>query len=1192
MSFVNLHGHSHYSLLDGYGSPKKIVERAKALGYPGVALTDHGVTYGLIELYQAAKAEGIKPILGCELYVANRTRFDKEARVDVKPYHLTVIAETNEGYENLLSMVTKAHVEGFYYKPRVDMELLEKHSNGLIVLSGCISAQLPRAILAENGGEVHRLISEFIRIFGKDNYFLEMQDHPLLEQQTIVNDRVKSLAKEYGLGLVVTCDSHYPKPEDSDAHDILLCIQTGSTVGEEGRMRYTGDFSLRDPKELGSVFADCPEALSNTVKIADRCCVEFDFSKNLIPSFDTPDNMSADDYLRKLCLEGLEVRFNGAEIPADYMDRLNYELNTVHEMGFDTYFLIVHDFVKYAREIDIVVGPGRGSAAGSILAWSLKITDLDPIKYGLFFERFLNPERVSMPDIDIDFADNRRDEVLNYVIKKYGRDNVAQIITFGTMAPRAAVRDVGRALGYPYAEVDQLAKIVPPPVLGKHIPLKVSIEDDPSLREAYKNNERARTLLDYAKQLEGTVRHAGTHACAVVISEEPLSKYTACQFGARGDEIVTQYSMKPLEDLGLLKMDFLGLKNLTVIEETERLVKLIHDETVDVTKVPLDDEITFKLLQRADTTGVFQLESGGMRRYLKQLKPTEFDDIVAMGALYRPGPMEWIPDYIRGKHNPKKVKYLHPSFKAILEKTHGVAVYQEQILQLARDFAGFTVGEADLLRKAVGKKIPSLLAEQQVQFVQGAVKNGHPEKFAKEVFEKVVEPFAGYGFNKAHAVCYGLIAYQTAYLKARYPVEFMTALLCSDANNTDRVVLEIKECIEMGIDVLPPSVNESYSNFTVVDQKKIRFGLLAIKGVGEGPIKALINARKLGGPFTSLEDFAKRTPVEVLNKKVIQALAYSGALDEFGDRNQIAENYDEVVKFAKYFQGLASTGQGDLFGSLDDDSSGSGFALELRVVAKSTNMQRLKWEKEFLGMFVSGHPLRGLRSYISRKGQLIVDLNKKKVGKNVQVLGTLSGMRKILTKSGGYMATFMLEDPSAKVSAVMFPKTYANFGASLTEDSVFGFNGKLDYRQGQFQIICDSAKVLSVDVMVENAKEAGLFNPDDKSDIGIRLIDDILDEESESDDEIVDESTAGDMAHVDGVEETSVVAVDDEKLFLIEISSGVGASKMQGLKELLIENKGETKVELYLKDARKRIKLPFGIKLTKDLEKAINSLLV
>ncbi|MBI4232483.1 DNA polymerase III subunit alpha, partial [Candidatus Peregrinibacteria bacterium] len=1089
MTYVNLHGHSHYSLLDGYGSPKQIVERAKALGYPGVALTDHGVTYGLIELYQAAKSAGIKPILGCELYVAPRTRFDKEAKVDIKPYHLTAIAETNEGYENLLEMVTKAHVEGFYYKPRVDMELLEKRSAGLIVLSGCLAAQLPRAILSENEEEVHRIINEFIRIFGKDNYFLEMQDHPLMEQQSIVNERVKKLAKEYGLGLVVTCDSHYPKPEDSDAHDLLLCIQTGATVSDEGRMHYAGDYSLRDPNELKNVFADCPEALANTVKIAERCSVEFDFSKNLIPSFETPGGMAPDDYLRQLCTSGLTMRFDGEKVPDDYMERLEYELDTVHKMGFDTYFLIVHDFVKYAREQGIVVGPGRGSAAGSILAWSLKITDLDPIKYGLFFERFLNPERVSMPDIDIDFADNRRDEVLDYVIKKYGRDNVAQIITFGTMAPRAAVRDVGRALGYPYAEVDQLAKIVPPPVLGKHIPLKVSIEDDPSLKEAYTKNERARLLLDYAKQLEGTVRHAGTHACAVVISEEPLTKYTACQYGARGDEVITQYSMKPLEDLGLLKMDFLGLKNLTVIEQTEHLVKAVRGETVDVTSVPLDDKKTFQLLQKADTTGVFQLESGGMRRYLKQLKPTEFDDIVAMGALYRPGPMEWIPNYIKGKHNPKSVKYLHPSFKDILEKTHGVAVYQEQILQLARDFAGFTVGEADLLRKAVGKKIPSLLAEQQVQFVEGAVKNGYEKVFAKEVFEKVVEPFAGYGFNKAHAVCYGLIAYQTAYLKAHFPVEFMTALLCSDANNTDRVVLEIKECIEMGIDVLPPSVNESFSNFTVVDEKKIRFGLLAIKGVGEGPINALISARKSGGPFTSLEDFAKRVPLEVLNKKVIQALAYSGAMDELGDRSQLAENYDEIVKFAKYFQGLANTGQGDLFGSLDDDS---GFSLEMRDVPKSTNMQRLKWEKDFLGMYVSGHPLRGLRAYISRKGQLIADLDKKKVGRNIGVLGTLSGMRKILTKNGGYMATFFLEDPSAKISAVMFPKSYLNFGSSLSEDSVFTFSGKLDFRQGQFQMICDSAKILSVDAMIENAKSAGLFNPDDKSDIGIRLIDDIL----------------------------------------------------------------------------------------------------
>ncbi|MBI2634861.1 DNA polymerase III subunit alpha, partial [Candidatus Peregrinibacteria bacterium] len=643
MSFVNLHGHSHYSLLDGYGSPRDIVLRAKELGYPAVALTDHGVVYGLVELYQAAKEEKIKPVLGCELYMAPRTRFDREPKIDTKPYHLTALAKNNAGYQNLIKLTTKAHLEGFYYKPRVDYRLLRAYSDGLIVLSGCLVAKLPRAILSGNEEEIHATVREYIEIFGKENFYLEMQDHPLMENQNIVNQRLKQLAKEYGLGLTVTCDSHYPRPEDSDVHDILLCIQTQSHVTDEDRMRYAGDYSLRDVKELKEVFSDCPEAIENTLKIADQCNVEFEFGKNLIPSFKTPQNESPEIYLRQLSREGLLGKFSGRKIPKEYGERLDYELETVHKMGFDTYFLIVHDFVNYAKDQKIVVGPGRGSAAGSILAWSLNITDLDPIEHGLFFERFLNPERISMPDIDIDFADTRRDEVLNYVINKYGRDNVSQVITFGTMAPKAAIRDVGRALGYPYAEVDALAKAVPPAILGKYAPLKQSIVDDPTMRNIYEKDERARICLDYAKKLEGTIRQAGTHACAVVIAEKPLNDYTALQYGAgESNEIITQYSAKPLEDLGLLKMDFLGLKNLTVIEETCSIVKKTRGEEVAICNIPMDDEKTFELLKKADTTGVFQLESAGMKRYLKELKPTKFDDIVAMGALYRPGPMKFI----------------------------------------------------------------------------------------------------------------------------------------------------------------------------------------------------------------------------------------------------------------------------------------------------------------------------------------------------------------------------------------------------------------------------------------------------------------------------------------------------------------------------------------------------------------------
>ncbi|MBD3360650.1 DNA polymerase III subunit alpha, partial [Candidatus Peregrinibacteria bacterium] len=1021
MSFVNLHTHSHYSLLDGFGSPKDLVLRSKELGYPACALTDHGVTYGLIEFYKAAKNEKIKPILGCELYVAPRSRFDKEPKIDNKPYHLTVLAKDYEGYKNLLYLVSKAHLEGFYYKPRVDYGLLKAHSKGLIAMSGCLTGHIPRLILSENEEDLDKSITKHIEIFGKENFYFEIQDHPLIENQQIVNKKLKHLSKQYEIELVATNDTHYPRPEDSEAHDILLCIQTHTTIHDDDRMKYTGDYSIRDVNDLKNAFKDYPGAIENTLNIADKCNLDFEFGKNLIPSFKTPQNEEPGDYLRKLCYEGLQLRFDGKKIPKKYKERLEYELTTVHNMGFDTYFLIVYDFVKYAKDKKIVVGPGRGSAAGSILAWSLNITDLDPIDHGLFFERFLNPERVSMPDIDIDFADTRRDEVLEYVIEKYGRSNVAQIITFGTMAPRAAVRDTGRALGYPYPEVDRLAKTVPPPLLGKHIPLKISIKEDPDLKKDYENDPRAKVLLDYADKLEGTVRHAGTHACAVVISEKDLTEYTALQYGAGGGgEIVTQFSAKPLESLGLLKMDFLGLRNLTVIEQTCKILKRTQKKEIDISDISLDDEKTFNLLKKADTTGVFQLESAGMRRYLKDLKPNKFEDIVAMGALYRPGPMEWIPKYIQGKHHPEKVKYLHASFKPILETTYGVAVYQEQILQLARDFAGFTLGEADILRKAVGKKIGSLLSEQREKFIKGAVKNSHDRKFANEVFEKVIEPFAGYGFNKAHAVCYGFIAYQTAYLKAHFPVEFMAALLCSDSGNTDRVVLEIKECTEKGIDILPPSINESLVDFTVIDNKNIRFGLLAIKGVGKGPIKEMIKIRKKGGSFKSLEDFAHRVPAHILNKKLIQALAYSGALDEFGDRNQIAENFNEISRFAKLSQEVSTNGQSTIFGMMEEDSEPAYGTLKLKDVPKSTQMQRLKCEKEFLGMYVSDHPLKGLKKYLKKKAHLIGELTHKHVGKNLKLCGLVSNIKKIMTKSGNYMVTFVIEDPTGRINAVMF----------------------------------------------------------------------------------------------------------------------------------------------------------------------------
>ena len=1181
MSFVNLHTHSHYSLLDGFGSPEAIVLRAKELGYPAAALTDHGVSYGLVEFYKAAHKHNVKPILGCEMYIAPRTRFDKEAKIDVRPYHLTLLAKNNTGYQNLLKLISKANLEGFYYKPRIDYGLLKTYGDGLIALSGCLAGHLPRLILSNDTEAIENLLKTHLEIFGNEDYYLEMQDHPLIEDQEIVNEKLKELSKSHNIELVATNDTHYPRPQDSDAHDLLLCIQTQTTVNEENRMRYVGDYSIREYKDLQKAFSDTPKALENTLKIADKCNVVLEFGKNLIPSYKTPQNEKPDIYLRKLCEEGLATRFGKKKMPKKYQERLDYELQTVHRMGFDTYFLIVHDFVRYAKDNKIIVGPGRGSAAGSIIAWSLTITDLDPIEYGLFFERFLNPDRVSMPDIDIDFADNRRDEVLSYVIEKYGRNNVAQIITFGTMAPRAAIRDAGRALGYPYPDVDKLAKIVPAPILGRQSPLKVSIKEDPDLKQEYEKDEKTRTLVDYAIELEGTVRHAGTHACAVVISDKPLENYTALQFGAsKSDEVITQYSMKPIEELGLLKMDFLGLRNLTIIGSACKIIKRTRKKNIDIENIPLDDKATFKLLQKADTTGVFQLESPGMRRYLKQLKPTIFDDIVAMGALYRPRPMEWIPTYIKGKHNPDKIKYLHKSFKSILESTYGVAVYQEQILQLARDFAGFSLGEADILRKAVGKKIISLLNKQREQFIKGAIKNGHDKKFAEKVFEKVIEPFAGYGFNKAHAACYGLIAYRTAYLKAHFPIEFMTALLCSDVQNTDRLVLEIKECNEKGVQVLPPSINESLSNFTVVDDKTIRFGLTAIKGVGEGPVKLMVDERKKNGEFKSLVEFASRVPAQVLNKKSIQALAYSGALDEFGDRNVIAENYEEISKFAKNSQELSMNGQTNIFAIMDDDEVET-HSLELKNIEPASKIKCLQWEKQFLGMYVTSHPLHGLKKYISKKANLIGLLTEKNLNKYVSILGIASEIKRILTKAGSYMVTFKLEDITGRVNVVLFPKVFLKFGELINEDQIIGISGKLDNRRGQCQVACDSLKVLSLENMIQNAKDSNVFQKDEKMDFVIKSLDDILEPPEDSEEE---EAAAKKVKAEEKAKKAEV--------FLIEIPEAAGNDVLSSLNELLMSNKGDTPVELFLRSANKRLKLPFNISVSEKLKTNIDKLFV
>ncbi|MBI4127350.1 DNA polymerase III subunit alpha [Candidatus Peregrinibacteria bacterium] len=1172
MSFVHLHNHSHYSILTGLARPIQYVELAKEQGSPAVAITDSGVIYGAIEFYQKAKAAGIKPIIGVEAYVAPMGIMNKTP--ENRYSSLVLLARTNAGYKNLLKLCTVAALEGFYYKPRVDDEVLKRFSSGLIALSGGLSGAVAKAILENNEAKALELIHGYQEIFGKDYFFLEMQHHPEIANWSIVNSKLLELSKATGAPLVAANDCHYAKPEDADAHDVLVCIQTQKTVKDEHRIRFVGNYSLRSPADMEEAFQFCPEAIENTLKIADMVDVEIKFGESQIPTFQT-GNKSTYEYLKALCLTGFHERY-GDKPSKEAVERFEYELDTIHRMGFESYFLIVQDFINYAKNNGIIVGPGRGSAAGSIIAYSLKITELDPLEYGLLFERFLNPERISMPDIDVDFADTRRDEVLDYVTKKYGEDHVAQIITFGTLAPKAAIRDAGRALGYSYAAVDKIAKTVPPAIFGKYAPLKKSVEEDADFSALYKNDLDAREILQTAIKLEGTIRQVGTHACAVIIARDPLVETTALQKAAGAKEgIVTQYSMKPCDELGLLKMDFLGLKNLTMIETTLGILgRTKPDVKIDTAKLPMDDSATFELLQRGETTGVFQLESAGMKRYLKELRPTEFGDIIAMISLYRPGPMQFISTYIAGKHGSKKVNFIHDSLKEILQSTYGIAIYQEQILQIAQKFAGFSLGQADLLRRAIGKKIAKELMAQREKFLEGSVGIGHDKALAEKIFDEVIEPFAGYGFNKSHAACYALISYQTAFLKAHYPAEFMAALLTADADNTDRVVIEIQECRNMGIEVLPPDVNESRAHFTVVDDKTIRFGLTAVKGIGLGPVREIIAAREKDGKFGNIENFARRVNAKNLNKKTLESLALSGAMDSLGERAEIAQSYEEIGTYGKNAQASLAEGQTDIFGIMQDNSAPG---LMLEKVKPASPSQRLKWEKQYLGLYVSGHPLQGLKRYFKNKGRLIEDFSLKMLGKNLKINGMITSVKKITTKTGKYMAMGEIEDPSARIGFVLFPGAYDKCGQMLEEEKVLSFEGKLDRRGNDLQFVINEVKALSLDTMLKKAIENGLFDKNDKL-IGVPAF------KLEIEDEDAEIQAPDD--------ESDHSEKDETETFVIDFSPAE-PDKLSKLKSFLEKNKGDTKAEIHIRDKNKikRIKVPFGINQNKEFEDALKKII-
>ncbi len=1068
MKFTHLHTHSHYSLLDGLAKIDDLINRAGELGMDSLALTDHGVMYGAVEFYQKAKAKNIKPIIGMEAYVAINSRHDKNPAVDNKRNHLLLLAKNNLGYKNLIKLTTLAHLEGFYYKPRVDKEILRKYSEGIIASSACMAGEIPRMILAGKLDKAEKIIDDFQEIFGKENFYLELQDHSSLKGQDEINDTLIKLSKKMGAPLIAANDIHYIKKEDDKAQDILLCIQMNRTVNEKDRLSMIGeDYSMKSPEMMIEHFKHIPEAIDNTQKIVSECNVELELGKILLPHFDVPDNLSSSDYLKKLCLNGIAKRYGKTNEAIE--KRLKFELDTINQMGFASYFLIVQDFVNWAKSQNIVVGPGRGSAAGSIVSYLIGVTDVDPLKYELLFERFLNPDRISMPDIDLDFADHRRDEVLKYVARKYGDDHVAQIITFGTMAARGAVRDTGRALGLPYSFCDKISKAIP-----MFTKLSEALENVQEFKDIYNGDPAAKNLIDNALKLEGVARHSSTHACGVVISKEKLENYTPCQYPPQDTSaIVTQYEMHNIEDLGLLKMDFLGLKNLTILENALKIISKTKGDQIELEKIPFDDEESLKLFQEGKTTGVFQFESSGMKRYLKKLKPTDFEDVVAMVALYRPGPLNsgMVDEFIDRKHGKKKIVYKHPIMENALKNTYGVIVYQEQVMQLSKDMAGFTGGQADTLRKAMGKKIAELMAKMKKEFIEGCLKNKLDKKLAEETFSDM-EKFAEYGFNRSHAVCYALIGYQTAYLKAHYPAEFMAALLTADRENIDRIAIEVDECRQMGIEVLPPDVNMSFVDFGVVNENgkdEIRFGLAAIKNVGRNIVEIIVGERKANGKFSGVEDFVLRVKSRDLNKKSVESLVKAGALDSLGERNELLMNVEKILIFAKERQKAKSNGQFSLFESSDsvDDSVNK---LQLVVTEPIGKTEKMAWEKELLGLYVSDHPLKEYSVFLRNTSKVINEIANDDVKQIITVGGIITKIQKIITRAGKSMIFANLEDLTGKIEILVFPRLLEDNSEIWEESNIVFVKGKVSDKDGVFKLLAESVRKIDLD-------EAKNYNP-------------------------------------------------------------------------------------------------------------------
>ncbi len=1189
--YVHLHNHTQYSLLDGLTKVPELVKRVKSYGMTAVAVTDHGTLSGTIEFYKEAKAAGIKPVIGMEAYVAARSLYDREPGKDKQNYHIILLAMNHEGYQNLMALSTIANLEGFYYKPRIDRTLLQKHNEGLICLSGCASSELGDALRQGQYDQARDIAKWYREAFG-DRYYLEVQDHGhedhpghWTEQKTI-NDQIIKLGEELGIPCVVTCDAHYLDHADKEAHEILLCVQTGSFLSDEKRMSLSEfDLHVNKPEDVIVRWGnDHPDFITNTAAIAERCDVEIELGKILIPKFPVPKGETEHSYLQKLLYRGLAWRYGQqadkplteeqaaklsvAEVKKTLakhvLERAEFELGIIESMGFNGYFLIINDFIAWGKDQGIVFGPGRGSAAGSIVAYALKITELDPLAYDLLFERFLNPDRISMPDIDIDIQDSRREEVIQYCIDKYGKDRVANIVTFGRMAARNAVRDVSRVLQVPYAEADRLAKMIPPPVQGRHIPLAESLKENRELKEEYRGSETAKRVFDLAIQLEGTIRSHGVHAAGVVIAPEDIVCYTPLEMAQKG-AVATQYSMGPIDELGLLKIDFLGLSNLTTIKNALRIIKRVYGEDLDINTIELDDKPTYELFQRGDTTGIFQFESAGMKRYLRDLKPTGFEDLVAMNALYRPGPMQFIDDYIARKHGKEKVTYEHPGLKAALGNTYGVLVYQEQFMQVSKEMCGFTGGQADTLRKAIGKKQRDTMAKMKTAFIEGMMEHSKVNRKFAEQFWVRMEAFADYGFNKSHSAPYAMIAYQTAYLKAHYPAAFMAALMTTDYDDTDRLAIEITECKHMGITVLPPNVNQSFAEFAVVPgEQQIRFGLAAIKNVGSGVVEEIVRARGEDG-FSSLEDFLTRTSIRIVNRKPMESLVKAGAFDEYGDRATLLHNLDFILAFAGRLQKQADSGQTDLFGNTEETLLERP-RLELQAPPSQTDgREQLQWERELLGLYLSQHPLELFEAILNDKTVPLNTITGEHEGKTVSIGGAITDVREITTKNGQKMAFVKIEDRFAEIEAVLFPKSYQQTADLWERDRIVLVRGKINARGktgaiGEVKVMVDTAKEIT-------SQEAGSYQPK----VGAL-------------------KGAGDTTATTQPDDASVEArpavkpsVLNERLY-IRLMNTSDEQVLLSLKETIDSHKGPTEVVLVLGEAsaKQAIKLPGGIDADSD----------